>query len=190
MIGQNNYKTFEESFVKYGTDKHGYHTYTGVYSSLFKDLSKVRNVLEVGIHLGASIRAWKDVFEFAEIVGVDNNPNRFIFDDRIMSMYLDQGNNPSIESFKKIYSDTEFDLIVDDGCHFFAETYNTFIHLLEKTRVGGFYVIEDIQSHLLDEWIGIVDELPKTKFSYVVHDMNDKANTNGDNIMIVVSRTS
>ena len=43
----------------------------------------------------------------------------------------------------KYGAEGEFDIIIDDGCHFAAETENTFNALWPFAASGGVYIIED-----------------------------------------------
>src|SRR5438067_9360832 len=67
---------------KYGTDKGGWHmlagdtchNYTPTYHHMFgtRRLS-VRNVLEIGVNYGPSLRMWEEYFPNADIYGLDSN---------------------------------------------------------------------------------------------------------------------
>lgn len=183
-------EVFAKIFAKHGSDKSGYHTYERVYGSLFKNRLLVKNVLEVGIHLGASLRAWKDLFSNANIIGLDNNIERFFSEERITSMYLDQSIKQTFIDFKSIIGEIKFDLIVDDGCHYPEETKVTFAQLLPLLNVGGWFVVEDIPQDSEHQWVDIAKKLHDNYF-YKFYNMNDIAKTNGDdNIALAVKRLS
>src|ERR1700692_4306194 len=57
-----------------GGDSDTNHNYTPVYHRMFEeDRDSVRNVLEIGVHQGSSVRMWKEYFPRAQIVGIDTN---------------------------------------------------------------------------------------------------------------------
>ena len=181
---------FKEVFQKYNSDKTGYHTYEQVYGSLFDDRSLVKNVLEVGIHLGASLRAWKDLFPNANIIGLENNIERFFTEQRIHSMYVDQSIMQTFTDFKSVMRGTKFDFIVDDGCHYLQETKDTFFQLLPLLEINGWFIVEDIREEFEPEWISIANNLGDN-YEYKIHNMNDLAKTNSrDNIIMSVKRIS
>lgn len=183
-------KLFKDVFIKYESDKSGYHTYENIYGNLFEDRSTVNNILEVGIHLGASLRAWKELFPNANIIGLENNIERFFTEERITSMYVDQSIIKTFDDFKSVMRGTEFDFIVDDGCHYLQETKDTFKQLLPLLKVGGWFVVEDIREEFEEEWLSIANNLDD-RYLYKLSNMNNLNETNGrDNIILSVKRIS
>jgi SAM-dependent methyltransferase len=179
---------FGNTFKKYESDKTGYHTYENVYGTLFSDRKEVKNVLEVGIHLGASLRAWKELFPHANIIGLENNIQRFFTEERITSMYVDQSIMKTFDDFKSVMRGTEFDFIVDDGCHYLQETKDTFKQLLPLLKTGGWFVVEDIREEFEEEWRGIAEGLDDS-YDYNLYNMNHISETNGkDNIVLAVKK--
>jgi len=148
----------------YGSDKGGnhlkagdtVHRYTPAYHEMFKDRrEKVKNVLEIGVNYGCSLRMWRDYFPKAEIYGLDSNQSCLFADDRIMCFAGDQ-NNPYdlLKLMDAVGNETKFDLIVDDGSHeprhqIFSAAF--FVRCLAK---DGIYVVEDIYPDCKPELIG------------------------------------
>lgn len=137
---------------KYGTDKGGWHkargschNYTPTYHELFKDRrAQVRDVLEIGIGHGASLRMWEEYFPNAAIVGIDNNRDTLLRRDennRIVCLLVDQINGPALDLQ---LAGHQFDLIVDDGSHVTEHQIFTANHLRKHLKPDGFYAIEDI----------------------------------------------
>jgi len=179
---------FKNTFLKYGSDKSGYHSYEGVYGSLFNDRESVKNVLEVGIHLGSSLKAWKELFPNANVIGLENNTERFFTEPRIHSMYVDQSVPQTFKDFKSVMRGTEFCFIVDDGCHYLKETKDTFKQLLPLLKVNGWYVVEDIREEFEEEWRSIADGLSDS-YDCFLYNMNHISETKGkDNIALAVKR--
>lgn len=138
-----------ELMSKHGSDKSScVHNYTIVYNELFKNLKNTtRNFFELGIgtiNSGASLRAWKDYFEKANIYGADILDEALFTEHRIQTFQCDQLDKKSISKLWDNFKDTEFDVILEDGLH----TYEANIHFFEnsffKVKKGGYYIIEDI----------------------------------------------
>lgn len=175
-----------ELFDLYGSDKGsaegissyypwGPHSYADVYSTLFDHCRhSVRTVFECGIGTnrvefasnmsengrpGASLRAWRDYFPNAEIIGADLDASILFHEDRIRTVQMDQTDPASIRRMWKQVGNPTVDFVVDDGLH----SLEAAIRLLEGSwhvlRQGGIYVIEDVQVHQLTSYRRFVDEL-------------------------------
>jgi len=146
------------------TDKNTDHALLPVYDDLLINKKHTaRNVLEVGIFKGGSIKLWRDYFPNATIHGIDiMEPNESwddIKDDP--NIILHSSTDAYNESFvvKLIASGTRFDFILDDGPHE-LEKLKRFVRLYSWLLApDGILIIEDIQ-HM--SWIDILkDELPE-----------------------------
>lgn len=181
-------KLFRDTFIKYGSDKTGYHNYEVIYSALFDDESKLSNIIEMGIHTGASLRAWKEIFYNAEVIGLENNLERFITEKRITSIFVDQTSEKTFDDFIEFVGDKKFEFIVDDGSHYFEETKRTFNRLLPVLDINGWFVVEDISLEFEELWLDIAQELPANYEWYLIN-LNDLAQTDvEDNIVLTVRR--
>src|SRR5580698_4521201 len=97
-------------FAKYGTDKRncGYgHIY---HALLYHRREAIRSVLEVGIGTtaqmtsvaaphyqpGGSLRAWRDFFPNATVLGLDIDPEVMFSEDRIYTKLCDSTNRQSV----------------------------------------------------------------------------------------------
>lgn len=130
-------------FTQYGSDKDTAHSYGPFYEELLSPIREsVTAVLEVGIARGGSLRAWRDWFPHAVVVGIDNHAD-LVHEDRIESFRAD---STSEDELMAALGDRTFDLIVDDGCHWENEQKLTFALLWPRLRPGGMMIIEDIQS--------------------------------------------
>jgi hypothetical protein len=145
-------------FNKYGSDKSSIHNYHLIYASLFKDKSKIKKILEIGLGTddenlisnmgrygkpGASVRAFRDFFINAKIYGADIDKKILFNDKKIKTFYVDQSDQKSLESlFKK--TGKKFDLIIDDGLHAPYTNINVIISSLNCIKKNGWIVIEDI----------------------------------------------
>lgn len=126
---------------RHGTNKaswdHGYLTF---YEALTRTLD-VRRVLELGVFEGASIRAWREYWPDAEVIGVDVNgmpdvPGATLVqadagDERAMSEA-----DPSLLG--------PFDLVIDDATHQLGQIDRSLRIFGPRLRPhGGLYIIED-----------------------------------------------
>ncbi len=182
-----------------GTDKNSSHSYLPIYDDLFRDKKLfVKNVLEIGICAGGSIKLWNDYFINANVVGID------IYDKESLLMYCNLYGYHSIlnNNKNKLYLQTDaynlstvefissnyekFDMILDDGSHklehmiFFIKNYST---LLTDT---GILIVEDIQD---EKWIEILKESVPNELKQYVY-IYDLRNVKGryDDILLVINK--
>lgn len=132
-----------------GGDSDTCHAYTPVYHSLLsEDRDNVKNVLEIGVHAGSSVRMWKDYFPNAQIVGLDTNVDCLRHaETRIQVIMADQNNPHDIKLAMDIVGRGTrplFDLIIDDGSHERAHQIVSMGVLLPYLEDWGYYVIEDL----------------------------------------------
>lgn len=135
----------------YETDKGSVHSYIPVYQGMLEDYRhKAKNVLEIGLFNGHSIRMWKEYFTNADIHGVDcdERPHGGMADLRPM---INEGWNIHImdatdhAAVELLFRWKRFDVIIDDAGHhidqqlYLREVFRNFV------ARGGIYIIEDIQ---------------------------------------------
>ena len=147
----------------YGSDKGGlnnHHNYSLYYSEIFssrKDI--VKNFLEVGLgtnntnipsNMGpngkplASLRAWKDYFQNAEIYGADIDRDILKNEERIRTYFVDQTSPISISEMFKNFNVDKFDIIIEDGLHEYNANISFFENAINYLSEDGIYIIEDI----------------------------------------------
>lgn len=142
------------------TDKHTVHSYAPVYERLFsprKDTT--RNVAEIGVLEGGSIKVWEETFQHANIYGLDINLRnvKVKYGPRVT---LHQANAYDSKFAATLPS---FDIVIDDGPHS-LESMKQVIHLyLPKLNDKGVLVIEDVQQ------ISWVDDLRKCVPEHLRH---------------------
>lgn len=156
-----------------GSDKgSGHHNYTKVYHRLFESKRNLPiNILEIGIgsinpHIpsnmecgrnyvpGSSIRGWREYFPNANIYccDIDTDTFRYIQDiPNVHPFYMDMTNQACIDDILNPESNTsplrnvQFDIIVDDGLHYFPVNANVMKSFITKLKPReSFYIIEDI----------------------------------------------
>lgn len=144
----------EELANKAATDKaRDEHGYVAVYSMLFDALrDRVRNMTEVGVHHGRSLRMWHGYFRFARIWGVDValQPEALRAADelgeRVRVLEANSTDGASITGVlgRANIRPGSMDLIVDDGDHTPMANALTLRLMWPFVKRGGFYIIEDV----------------------------------------------
>lgn len=134
--------TLDELAVRYGTDKSTLcHGYTRWYERLFEPIRDLPlDVLELGIWEGSSLRMWRSYFPNATITGVDR-ADRGITVDGVTVVICDQDD----DSLPGLVGGP-FDIVIDDASHLAGPTIASFRNLFPLLRLGGTYVIEDLQT--------------------------------------------
>ena len=146
----------------------GHHNYTKLYDHMFGFFRHEKiNILEIGVGSinhnipsnmsggelgpiykpGASIRGWCEYFPNAEIYCCDIDKTILDFnDERIHGFFIDQTNDYILNSVSSegIIKDIHFDIIIDDGLHYFPVNCNVMNYLVPKLKKGGYYIVEDI----------------------------------------------
>ena len=149
------------------TDKNTLHSYLDTYQEKLSTRQNARNVLEIGVQRGGSIKMWHDFFPNAQIYGADiqtmeQTPN---FIKGIPRITLMMGEDAYTKEFIKKLGNIRFDVIIDDGPHtadsmlFFAKYYTPLL------AEGGISIIEDIPTY---DWIEpIAISVPQDKRRFI-----------------------
>ena len=159
----NIYQNYEEL-----SDKGTRHSYIDFYEGLFLFFkNKEINLLEVGVLNGASLSMWQDYFVNAKnIVGLDwcgtdspwlgrngapfpmvdteFNAQRAKWDPNKVHTVEGDSRNPDVLE-KPHIKENEFDIIIDDGSHYYRNQLKTFSNLYPKLKTGGIYIVEDVK---------------------------------------------
>jgi len=162
----------------YGVDKLTGHSYIPEYDVLLNHLrNKHVNMLEIGIgnmelmkplvgdHYkpGASLRMWRDYFPSGEIFGCDIVPEVIFTEERIKTFLVDQSNSVSLlqlmMTIKGVSNVTEYDIILDDGSHIEEHMRLSFKTLWPYLKKDGIYIIEDIQSPIVERFETMAKDL-------------------------------
>jgi 23S rRNA U2552 (ribose-2'-O)-methylase RlmE/FtsJ len=140
---------------KYTSDKgskvalnplHPPHNFASIYNNIFESIRfDVKNVLEIGVFQGGSLRMWEEYFPNAKIYGVDYDPRNIYNSDRVKTFVFDQSDKKAIQNMMREI-DINFDIIIDDGSHDIFDQQKTFLYMFEFLLSKGFYIIEDLHS--------------------------------------------
>ncbi len=121
--------------------------YLYIYSKFLKPYileNKPINLLEIGIQNGGSLQLWEQYLpKGSTIVGVDIDPNcaNLNLDNDNVKVYI--GDATDKEFVCDNFSNSKFDIIIDDGSHICFDVISSFELLFEKLNYGGLYIIED-----------------------------------------------
>lgn len=131
---------FTQAFKKYGSDKFKYGEW---YKRHLRDLVDQKfTLIEFGVEMGASLRAWKELFPKAQLVGVDIDlACKKCEEERIKIVISDQIDDKILGELP------EAEVIIDDGGHRMDQQVFTFQYMFPKLKKqNGLYVIEDLQT--------------------------------------------
>lgn len=172
------------------TDKNTTHSYLPLYQKLLISKKETaKNVLEVGICNGGSIKLWSDFFKNATVYGLDimciNNVwNGIRNNDKIVL-------HTSIDAYDTTFFNIHFlnknikcDFMLDDGPHS-LESMKQFIKLYSQIMTDdGILIIEDVQSW---SWIDLLKhEVPDHLKQYVkVYDLRSNKNRYDDIVFTI-----
>jgi hypothetical protein len=143
--------------IKYGTDKAHHHFYMGFYQEYFDPIRyQIKNLLEIGVWNGSSIKVWLDYFPNAHIYGIDNVFKSNVFKhDRFSYIIGDATNHEVIDTFQSNF----FDVVIDDGSHFVSDQLKSLKGYWSKLKINGCFIMEDLHTSFINHY---VDTKPTT----------------------------
>lgn len=172
------------------TDKNTLHSYLPLYQQLLiskKDTAK--NVLEVGIWHGGSIKLWNDFFTNATVYGLDIININDVWSEIknkekiILHTSSDAYNNDFfITHF--LNKNIKCDFMLDDGPHS-LESMKQFIKLYSQIMTDdGILIIEDVQTW---DWIDILkNEVPEHLKQFIkIYDLRPNKNRYDDIVFTI-----
>jgi hypothetical protein len=172
------------------TDKNTVHSYLGLYQNLLiakKETAK--NVLEIGIYDGGSIKLWSDFFTNATVYGLDIMHINNVWEG------IKNKENIILHTSSDAYNETFFidnflnknikcDFMLDDGPHS-LESMKQFIKLYSQIMTDdGILIIEDVQSI---DWINVLrDEVPSHLTQFIkIYDLRPNKNRYDDIVFTI-----
>ncbi|WNW14380.1 hypothetical protein RRX38_24700 (plasmid) [Pseudomonas sp. DTU_2021_1001937_2_SI_NGA_ILE_001] len=141
-------QALQQAGERLGCDKvipHGYHVHYARH--LLHWWHQPLRLLEIGIGGedrelgGASLNMWHQVFEQAELYGLDIYPKQALDRPRLQTFVIDQGDPAALREFARQHG--PFDVIIDDGSHRRSDQLASLFNLIEHVRPGGYYILED-----------------------------------------------
>uniref|UniRef100_A0A6C0HCV8 Methyltransferase n=1 Tax=viral metagenome TaxID=1070528 RepID=A0A6C0HCV8_9ZZZZ len=172
------------------TDKDSSHSYLPLYQELLKGKKDTaKNVLEVGIYSGGSIKLWNQFFTNATVYGLDIRNINEIWDgvknnEKIVLYTSTDAYNEDF--FKKHFLDNNVkcDFMLDDGPHS-LESMIQFIRLYSQIMTDdGILIIEDVQSI---DWIdALKNSVPENLKQFIkVYDRREIKNQYDDIVFTI-----
>jgi hypothetical protein len=185
----------------YGSDKGGkndHHNYSEYYSEIFfNDRKKIKNFLEIGLgtnnvnlasNMGehgtplASLRAWRDYFENANIYGADIDKEILKDEERIKTFFVDQTNPETIKVLFKNIGVEAFDIILEDGLHEYNANICFFENSIKYLSNNGVYIIEDVYYKDKEKF---VKYFKNSDYNYAIIDIFHEKNIANNCVVIV-----
>ena len=182
--------SLEEIVDNSRTDKNTIHSYLPLYQQLLISKKETaKNVLEVGIYNGGSIKLWSDFFINANVYGLDimniNNVSEHIKNKEKIILHT------SCDAYNKDFFITHFlnknikcDFMLDDGPHT-LESMIQFIQLYSQIMTDdGILIIEDVQSW---DWIDMLkNEVPEHLKQFIkIYDLRPNKNRYDDIVFTI-----
>lgn len=168
--------------LKLGADKSSrFHNYLDFYQSQLPDRSFKGRLLEIGVMDGLSVRMWREYYPDAEIIGIDIKDMSHMHNsdwkvpESVKLLTLDGTKAKDMKPLGK------FDIIIDDGSHYWSEQQKSFDLLYPQLNKGGVYILEDLWTSYIDYYadapINTIDYLKKleqkgVKMTYFKHKHN------------------
>lgn len=200
-------------FTMYGSDK-GWegsspppfpwapHNYAAFYEFLFMGVrNRVKTVVECGIGTnntdvasnmtsfgrpGASLRAWRDFFPHANIIGLDIDERILFTEERINSFWVDQTDSESVRHCWELLGLSDVDIIIDDGLHTFEAGVSFFESSIQRLHKNGIFIIEDVSADNLKLCRAYFNLRPETVHYVQIFRRSAPV---GDNTLIVIQPT-
>lgn len=172
------------------TDKNTVHSYLPLYQELLISKKETaKNVLEVGIDRGGSIKMWSDYFTNANVYALDIQPLENFWDgiknnERIILHTSTDAYNNDFFITHFLNKNIKCDFMLDDGPHT-LESMKQFIKLYSQIMTDdGILIIEDVQS--LD-WIDIlINEVPEHLKQFIkIYDLRPNKNRYDDIVFTI-----
>jgi cephalosporin hydroxylase len=182
--------SLEEIVDNSRTDKNTVHSYLPLYQQLLiKKKETAKNVLEVGIYHGGSIKLWSDFFTNANIYGLDIMNIQDVWEgiknkEKIILHTSKDAYNEDFFIANFLYKNIKCDFMLDDGPHS-LESMKQFIKLYSQIMTDdGILIIEDVQSW---SWIDLLkDEVPENLKQFIkVYDLTLNKNRYDDIVFTI-----
>ena len=175
------------------TDKNTVHSYLGLYEELLHSKKEsAKNVLEIGICNGGSIKLWHDYFPNATVHGADIMHINQVWNElknkeRIVLHTSSDAYTPHFLKREFLDKGIKFDMMLDDGPHtlesmkVYVSTYSQLI------AEDGIMILEDVQDW---RWIDILRECVPYNLKQYIETYDLRRNKNRyDDIVFVINKS-
>lgn len=168
-------------------DKGSVHSYIDVYEKLLAPYRHTaKNILEIGLMSGESLRMWTDYFD-GSVHGIDCEVKPIggvadlttcIFEG--YQVYIGDASNP--EHIEKHFKGKKFDVVLEDANHDLGQQLKMYHVLSPYLSEDGIYIIEDIQD--LDATKEIFENIDSTKRIEILDRRQIKSRY--DDVMVII----
>ena len=182
-----------------------WHNYTTFYYSIFKNIRNEKlRIFELGLgtnnvnlpsnmgadgHPGASLYGWEEFFTNSLIYGADIDKDILFNTEKIKTFYCDQTNPDIIKQMWNENNDLSenFDIIVEDGLHYFSANVCFFENSIHKLKLNGYYIIEDILHNEIPLFNNKIDEWEKiyTHLKFTLLRIPSTRNYKDNNLLVI-----
>jgi len=172
------------------TDKDTVHSYLPLYQKLLINKKETaKNVLEIGIYHGGSIKLWNDFFTNATVYGLDIIHMNDVWEgiknkEKIILHTSTDAYNNDFFTTHLLNKNIQFDFMLDDGPHT-LESMKQFIKLYSQIMTDdGILIIEDVQEV---QWANeLVMEVPKELRKFIkIYDLRQNKNRYDDIVFTI-----
>jgi cephalosporin hydroxylase len=182
--------SLEEIVDNSKTDKNTTHSYLPLYQNLLVSKKETaKNVLEIGIYSGGSIKLWSDFFINANVYGLDIMNINDVWEgiknnEKIILHTSTDAYDNDLFNTNFLNKNIKFDFMLDDGPHS-LESMKQFIKLYSQIMTDdGILIIEDVQSW---DWIDTLkNEVPENLKQFIkVYDLTPNKNRYDDIVFTI-----
>jgi hypothetical protein len=139
-------ESLKSIFQRLGCGKYDCHRLDVLYEQILEPRRQdPLSLLEIGIHKGRSLQAWREYLPHAEITAVDIDRTCEQFGGDRTTIFI--GHQADRDFLKDVVTRTgPLDIAIDDGSHKQSDQQASFEVLWPHIKRGGVYVIEDLHS--------------------------------------------
>jgi len=148
-------------------DKNSVHSYIEIYEKILAPYrGTAKNILEIGLMSGESLRMWEDYF-MGKVYGMDCSETpiggladlRPIMAEGNHNIVIGDAANPF--DIAKHFIGMKFEVVIEDAGHEINQQLEIYEVLRHYMADGGIYIIEDVQN--IDETRELFENIDKSK---------------------------
>ena len=111
-------------------------------------------VLELGVHMGDSLKVLSSYFRHGTIVGADIKDPGIDFSKYPNAVFVtgDQREGDQLRTISSTYAPEGWDIIIDDASHYGTWSLLSYEALFPYLKPGGLFVVEDWATAYWDDW--------------------------------------
>ncbi len=125
-----------------------------IYDRYFGEFSgQPIKMLELGVHVGDSLKVWASYFPEGTIIGLDLRESPDFSD--YSNIVFERGDQTDSDRLKEIcltHAADGLDIVLDDASHIGEHSAASYRALFPYLKPGGLYIIEDWGTGYLDDW--------------------------------------